>query len=479
MRKVCLSGVAACAVLLLAGQTMAQVEYALGFDGPASAAGSADAVVSQSYTCTLTHAGEGVGAQGWSIGCTAEGGLITSATTDGTTAAEVFNGGFNKTVLALPENNGGTAGAVSAVVLCFGCPAVLPPNDTSSMLAIGVDWVIPVGGGLGAVRYVDGLVGDGQAVAVVVTENGASVPHDRNDLEVTLVEVQSCCEAEYRLGFSADSVANEVPGEGMLDDDPETCPGVGAVEIDEQDTLYAVVASNAVDGVQGWSIGVAVSGDIAVTDVTTDGTLAAPEPDGIFNGGFNKTGLALPENNGGGSGAVSAVVLCFGCGATLSTVGTSAILALSVEGAQAASGELKYVDGLIGEGQPVANVLTVNGASAEICNLATAGAIVSVREGPAMLGPFLRGDPNDDGKTNIADPIWIINELFRGGQETGCQAAADANGDDNIDLADATFLISYQFLGGDAPTAPFPDCGQIIDPENDIVSCDTIPSACQ
>ena len=34
---------------------------------------------------------------------------------------------------------------------------------------------------------------------------------------------------------------------------------------------------------------------------------------------------------------------------------------------------------------------------------------------------FLRGDPNDDGRNDIADAIWIVAELFRGGPETDCR----------------------------------------------------------
>ena len=81
--------------------------------------------------------------------------------------------------------------------------------------------------------------------------------------------------------------------------------------------------SNGGAGIQGWSIGIAVTGDIGITDVTVDNTSAAPEPDGKFSGGFNNTGLALAKNNGGAEddetvvGAVSAIVLCFGCPNTL------------------------------------------------------------------------------------------------------------------------------------------------------------------
>jgi hypothetical protein len=82
---------------------------------------------------------------------------------------------------------------------------------------------------------------------------------------------------------------------------------------------------------------------------------------------------------------------------------------------------------------------------------------------------FIRGDANDDGKVNIADPIWIINELVRGGPATVCQSAADANDDGDVDLSDSMYLINWRFMGGPEPTAPFPDCGQ--DPSADSLDC--------
>ena len=193
----------------------------------------------------------------------------------------------------------------------------------------------------------------------------------------------------------------------------------------------------------------------------------------IDHGGFNNTSLALPENNDGKSGAVTAIVLCFGCPNVLPETEVAPILALTVEGEKEAVGHVKYAEGLVGGGEPVANVLTVNGASAPICNLDLAQLSVSIAAGKT----FRRADANDDGKVNIADPIWIISELFRGGPATGCQATADANADTVIDLADATYIINYQFLGGDAPPAPFPDCDAVEElPEG--ITCDVEPSSC-
>ena len=48
----------------------------------------------------------------------------------------------------------------------------------------------------------------------------------------------------------------------------------------------------------------------------------------------------------------------------------AAILALTIQGEKGALGQLKYEEGLVGDGQPVANVLTVNGAVKVIEELA-------------------------------------------------------------------------------------------------------------
>ncbi len=73
--------------------------------------------------------------------------------------------------------------------------------------------------------------------------------------------------------------------------------------------------------------------------------------------------------------------------------------------------------------------------------------------------PFRRGDPNDDGAINIADPISILGYLFRYALPPKCIASADANSDGRIDIADAVYLLGYLFSSGSPPGVPFPGCG--------------------
>ena len=86
------------------------------------------------------------------------------------------------------------------------------------------------------------------------------------------------------------------------------------------------------------------------------------------------------------------------------------------------------------------------------------------------LQEFNRGDANNDGRLDIADPIWTINALFMAGPPSVCQDAADSNDDGSIDISDAQYSISYLFEGGPAPSAPFGACG--LDPSDDAAGED-------
>ncbi|MEM7165358.1 MAG: LamG-like jellyroll fold domain-containing protein [Planctomycetota bacterium] len=90
---------------------------------------------------------------------------------------------------------------------------------------------------------------------------------------------------------------------------------------------------------------------------------------------------------------------------------------------------------------------------------------------------FVRGDCNQDGSTNIADPIKLLSFLFPVGPVTlDCATACDANDDDGLNIADAVRLLSALF---DTPAVPLPGpltCGQ--DPTLGVLSCAAPPSFC-
>ena len=80
---------------------------------------------------------------------------------------------------------------------------------------------------------------------------------------------------------------------------------------------------------------------------------------------------------------------------------------------------------------------------------------------------FIRCDPNNDGRVDISDPIWTVNELFLGDRKTTCPIAADCNGSGAVDISDPIYGLSFLFIGGPAPPAPFPECG--VAPEDGLL----------
>jgi len=65
--------------------------------------------------------------------------------------------------------------------------------------------------------------------------------------------------------------------------------------------------------------------------------------------------------------------------------------------------------------------------------------------------PLVSGDANGDGAVNLADAVFVINYVFKGGAAPDPYNAGDANCDAGVDLADAVFLINYVFKGGPEP----------------------------
>ncbi len=102
-------------------------------------------------------------------------------------------------------------------------------------------------------------------------------------------------------------------------------------------------------------------------------------------------------------------------------------------------------------------------------------------DGPGQ--PFRRGDSNGDGAVNIADAVYILQNLFAAGPAILCQDAADSNDDESVNIADAVYILQNLFAHGPPIPAPHPDCG--VDPTGhpqggpDLPPCDYCPEACQ
>ena len=68
-----------------------------------------------------------------------------------------------------------------------------------------------------------------------------------------------------------------------------------------------------------------------------------------------------------------------------------------------------------------------------------------------IFGGIKYGDANSDSKITVADVVWLINYLFKGGPPPVPLIKGDANGNGKVTVADVVFLISYLFRGGAAP----------------------------
>ena len=102
--------------------------------------------------------------------------------------------------------------------------------------------------------------------------------------------------------------------------------------------------------------------------------------------------------------------------------------------------------------------------------------------GPFLLSPvpaqdFVRGDVNQDTKVDIADIATMVAFLVGDASFPfpflPCEDATDANDDGAINVADPLFVLNYLFLGGDPPPDPGPsldDCGP--DPTADPLDCE-------
>lgn len=72
--------------------------------------------------------------------------------------------------------------------------------------------------------------------------------------------------------------------------------------------------------------------------------------------------------------------------------------------------------------------------------------------GLVSLDPaILHGDVNLDGQISVADIVYLVNYLFKGGLAPQLSIVADVNRDGSLTVADVIYLINYLFKGGPAP----------------------------
>jgi hypothetical protein len=230
------------------------------------------------------------------------------------------------------------------------------------------------------------------------------------------------------------------------------------------------------EGVQGWSLSVSHSTDVLAVDPANPPTIEGTDAGDLLDFGFDATSLVEAQTGGGGAlekdgedagevvGFTSAVVLSFTKPVELSptraqSVARAHYLLHADEAApDRTPGQVRFEDRLEGSQQPIANLLTVAGRTVFPSALVPLEVRPFIAGGPEVA-PFVRGDANNDGKVDIADVVWCINELVRNGRRTVCPRAADVNGDGLYDLSDPMYLVQWHYLQGPSPPHPFPDCG--------------------
>lgn len=503
----CILLVPALVIVGLAGARQVRAQeptFDLGFAGGfcgTTVEGPPGSSFSETIDCTLTTSNNpgADGAQGWSISLGVAGALrivgISTRDTVAATAPDVEEdcipdppgpglrvNGFQKSELTEGEGN---EGAVSAIVLSFTCPITLPPDGTSVIARIDVSGDFPAEAeqtASGSVSYVGGRQGSGQPVPNDVTWTGVTVSPGIGECAIDLFArpgPQECCNAPlsifYQRAIVADAQVEEAFAEAIAD--CVDIAGNNVYEVSGESThVFVGINSSAANGLpsgaQGWSLSVAVEGDVTPTDVTTRGTIAATSPDvdedcvpdsppGQRVNGFQKSEIVdptMPGTEGGppqGAGAVSAVVLSFTCPITLQVTGSATVLDLTLAPSGEPTAEKPIVgtlfvkDGLRGSGQPVPNAVTVGGKTLFFCHPPGLDVTFSVSAVPR----YLPGNANGDSRVDLADPIWIVNELFRDGPATACPESGDVNGDQMVDLSDVSFLIDYLFRGGMPPSS--------------------------
>ncbi len=254
-------------------------------------------------------------------------------------------------------------------------------------------------------------------------------------------------------------------------------------------------------GAQSWSVGVIAEG-ASITAITTEGTDAGGV---VENSGFQINEITSGDGN---EGAISAVVVSFVSSASLPPNASSSIATVTIEGSVGdadSSVNLAYREGLSGEGQPVQNVATWEGATIRpelgSCSFsvvpdvtppaiptglaAEAGdGVVTLdwddntegdfdyyslsRNGSVIAEVLVDSAYADDTVENGTTYSYTVTAVDAGGNESDSSAAAEAtpealgggqipgdyNQDAGVDISDAISVFGYLFLGREDPVCP-------------------------
>jgi len=67
---------------------------------------------------------------------------------------------------------------------------------------------------------------------------------------------------------------------------------------------------------------------------------------------------------------------------------------------------------------------------------------------------YILGDANTSGKADVADIVYLISYLFKGGTSPMPLESGNVNCDGKVSVADVVYLINYLFKGGLIPCEP-------------------------
>jgi hypothetical protein len=399
-----------------------------------------------------------------------------SATSQGTDVPGLLANGFEQTQLVVRDNV--TVGYFQAVILTFGAdPVVIPLSpffrtSRASYNISGGACATQQGEVTTRIDFTNDLgANPNRPVDTVLTVVGLSVTPTR--IQGTDVKI-ACGVAGGNLVLSFDTTDCD-----LVADQASTFP---------LKVRIGNTAQSGTVGFLGWSYG------IQLDAAELEATAYSPGADAqALKGGAGPdfTSFDLDDRSADGSarGVTVGVVIDLGPPGTAvlsvpggSTKHTDTITLRSRQaipaGGTARTSALHFVSDVLGGGplrDPIEIIFNSGGNSLTPDSTATK----TLNLLPAEQGArprFIRSDANNDGRPDIADGVWIINDLLDSGPATACPAAADANGDGKFIgkagtsmmdiLMDAMYIFNYQLQVGatpgslrPAPPAPFPVCG--------------------
>lgn len=446
-----------------------------GLTGPAGA----DQVTTLDCVLTTSNNPGDDGAQGWSISVAAEGGTITSITTDGTVGAEVANGGLrgigfekSETTDASGAVGGGTNeceglnGAISAVVLSFVESITLEPEGEAVIARIDIAATAPQNPcAPSSVRvfYADGCRGAGQPVQNTITLDGDSL----EEIEKTECSFTVSATAETLSNIPNMSVVQKAygPAGGRI------CLGwTNGIRYDFIDILIDdKLVAELEGGLNEYELEDVPNGEHRFQIRGRSGCLTTPMEEKPF-----EVAPSTPF-----TGDLVANLACEFIRRNGGTIELSWGLLPEAKAEAWSSGVLMIGDddsriieirqGVNYEDEPIVvegiGVEGVEGLEAPLLRLFFISPLINetgyysnqiTPACPLPAGPqFIRGDCNSDNSVSVSDAVFHLNHAYTGGERWLCDDACDANDDQAIDLNDVLAVIRSVFgMWEDEPPIP-------------------------